>query len=66
MIDRKQFKLRETTMYKGYIIKLRRGQAFWLAEICDTNNNYVRHTRFCSDKTEAANEAARVITSMTE
>lgn len=61
MIDKKHFKIRETTMYKGYIIKLRKGQAFWMGEICDKDNNYIYHTRFCSNRTEAANEAALYI-----
>lgn len=61
MIDRKHLKLRETAMYRGYTIKIRKGSMFWMAEIFDKDKNYLSRTRFCSNRTEAANEAALYI-----
>lgn len=48
-------------MYRGYTIKIRKGSMFWMAEIFDKDKNYLSRTRFCSNRTEAANEAALYI-----
>lgn len=61
MIDKKHFKLYERTMFRGYRVNVRRGQALWLCEILDANGNYAAKTRFCGSKLEATNEAAHVI-----
>ena len=46
MINRKHFKIKKTATYRGYTIKIRKGDIFFVGEILDENLNYVAKTAF--------------------
>lgn len=57
----KKARLVETTMYRGFTLKIRKGPDGWITEIIYPNGEHFCDTALCTSRTAAANEAAKLI-----